>query len=138
MPFRKLADLPLAMTAHIVYEDVDPDHCATYSAKVIRDVVRGEIGFDGLLMTDDLSMKALTGGFGERTRLALEAGCDIVLHCNGKMDEMKEVAAASVPLEGAALGRAERATARLAAPPAPIDVAEGTARLARLLDATAA
>lgn len=92
-PFRDLADMPAAMTAHVVYEAVDPDNPATTSATVIRDVIRGAIGFDGLLISDDLSMKALQGGLGARAAAAHRAGCDVVLHCNGDMAEMQAVAA---------------------------------------------
>lgn len=111
VPFRALADLPMAMTAHLVYEAVDAARPATVSPRVIADIVRGEIGFDGLLMSDDLSMHALSGDFGERAAAVLAAGCDVVLHCNGVMQEMRAVAEAVAPLAGAALARAERALA---------------------------
>lgn len=91
LPFKKLAHLPFAMTAHIIYEAIDAENCATQSKNVI-DVIRGEIGFKGLIMTDDLSMKALSGSFAERTKRSLEAGCDLILHCNGNMSEMREIA----------------------------------------------
>jgi beta-N-acetylhexosaminidase len=110
-PFRALADLPLAMTAHVVYRALDPDAPATQSATVVR-LMREELGFDGLLMTDDLSMKALAGGFGERARASLAAGCDVVLHCNGEAAEMAAVAAAVPALAGRAAARAEAALAR--------------------------
>lgn len=93
LPFKKLAHLPFAMTAHIVYEAIDAENCATQSKAVI-DLIRNEIGFKGLIMTDDLSMKALEGTFAERTKRSLEAGCDLILHCNGNMAEMREIAAA--------------------------------------------
>ncbi len=89
--FAGLADLPMAMTGHVVYEAFDAERCATLSPVVI-DLIRGEIGFDGLLMSDDISMNALAGGFTERTRGALDAGCDLILHCHGHMNEMVEVA----------------------------------------------
>jgi len=108
-PFRGLNDAPMAMTAHIVYADIDRDLPATQSADVVGKVVRGEIGFDGLLMTDDLSMKALTGTFRERGELSLKAGCDMLLHCNGQMSEMIAVAEGSAALTGRALERAEAA-----------------------------
>lgn len=92
-PFRELNDAPYAMTAHIIYEAIDVENCATQSKKVI-DVIRNNIGFKGLIMTDDLSMKALTGTFAERTTRSLEAGCDLILHCNGEMAEMQEIASA--------------------------------------------
>lgn len=101
----------LGMTAHVVFSDIDPENPATLSARVISDVIRAHIGFDGLLMTDDLSMKALGGGFDDRTRRALEAGCDIVLHCNGDMDEMQAVASAVPDLAGRSLERANTALA---------------------------
>ncbi len=91
-PFYALCDLPLAMTAHVVYTAIDPDAPATTSKKVIGQIVRGQIGFDGLLMSDDLSMEALAGDLGARARSSLAAGCDVVLHCNGRMAEMEAVA----------------------------------------------
>ncbi len=114
IPFRELADIPLGMTAHIIYEALDAERVATLSPTVIR-FIRRIIGFDGLLMSDDLSMKALTGSYRIRAKETLEAGCDLVLHCNGKMDEMRDVAAASVTLGGDALARAERAASMLLA-----------------------
>jgi len=115
-PFRALNDLPMGMTAHVVYTDIDADAPATTSKKVIDEVIRGSIGFDGLLMTDDLSMKALGGTFEDRTRRSLDAGCDIILHCNGDRSEMEAVANACGRLEGKAAERAERAIAARAAP----------------------
>ena len=91
--FRPLADLPMAMTAHVVFSALDPAHPATTSATIIEQVIRGVIGFQGLLMSDDVSMNALAGSIAERTRAIFAAGCDMVLHCNGKLDEMREVAA---------------------------------------------
>jgi beta-N-acetylhexosaminidase len=93
-PFKALADLPAAMTAHVLYEDIDATQPATTSMTVIQDVIRRQIGFGGLLMSDDLSMKALAGNMAERTRRALAAGCDVALHCNGNLSEMQTVAAA--------------------------------------------
>jgi len=113
--FRSLNLCPMAMTAHVVYVAIDPQRPATTSPKVIRDVIRGEIGFDGLLISDDLSMEALSGPISARAKAALFAGCDIVLHCNGSMDEMKEVAREAKPLEGAALRRSDHALAHFAA-----------------------
>lgn len=109
-PFRALADLPLAMTAHVIFRALDPDLPATQSAAVVR-LMRDDLGFDGLLMTDDLSMKALAGDFGDRARASLAAGCDVVLHCNGDPAEMQAVVAAVPALAGRA---AERAAAALA------------------------
>lgn len=108
-PFAAFADCPMAMTAHVVYAAIDKTAPATLSAKVIKTVIREQIGFRGLLMTDDLSMKALSGSFTDKTRQALKAGCDIVLHCNGDMAEMEEVAAAAGPLKGKSLRRARSA-----------------------------
>ncbi len=110
-PFKGLNDAPMAMTAHIVYADIDSDHPATQSAEVVGKVIRGEIGFDGLLMTDDLSMKALAGTFRERGEHSLKAGCDMLLHCNGEMTEMIAVAEGTAGLTGKALERAEAAEA---------------------------
>ncbi len=129
-PFRVNSDLPMAMTAHVVFAALDPDHPATTSRRVIRQVIRGEIGFDGLLLTDDLSMKALSGDFETRARDALAAGCDVVLHCNGVMAEMTAVAGGARPLAGAAARRAKAALARLAKAPEPFDVDAGRARFA--------
>ena len=88
----RLADLPMAMTAHVVYSAIDPNNPATTSGKVIDEIIRGEIGFDGLLMSDDTSMKALSGDFPTKAAAILAAGCDIVLHCNGVMEEMAGIA----------------------------------------------
>jgi beta-N-acetylhexosaminidase len=129
-PFRVNSDMPMAMTAHVVFAALDPRHPATTSRTVIRQVIRGEIGFDGLLMTDDLSMKALSGDFSDRARGALAAGCDVVLHCNGVMAEMSAVTAGAKPLAGAALRRAKAALARLAKAPEPFDAEAGRARFA--------
>jgi beta-N-acetylhexosaminidase len=132
--FRSLDQCPIAMTAHVVYESIDPQRPATTSPKVIRDVIRGEIGFDGLLMSDDLSMKALDGPLSVRARAALFAGCDLVLHCNGDMDEMRDVASEVKELEGHALRRSEQALAHLSVP-GPFDAAAAESRLAALLGA---
>lgn len=115
-PFRALAHLPVAMTAHVVYEAIDPDEPATTSRRVIDDIIRGVIGFDGLLMSDDLSMQALSGSLAERAHASLKAGCDLVLHCNGKMDEMEAVAGEVHMLQGDALRRSNAAMDRMAVP----------------------
>jgi len=91
-PFKALSDMPTAMTAHVVYESIDREAPATTSQTVIETIIRGKIGFDGLLMCDDLSMHALSGDFPSRTQSAFAAGCDVVLHCNGVMAEMVQVA----------------------------------------------
>jgi beta-N-acetylhexosaminidase len=109
--FRPLADLPMAMTAHVVFSAFDPAHPATTSATMIEQVIRGLIGFQGLLMSDDVSMNALAGSVAERTRAIFAAGCDMVLHCNGKLDEMRLVAGETPELSGKALARANRALA---------------------------
>jgi beta-N-acetylhexosaminidase len=109
--FQPLSDLPMAMTAHVVFSALDPVHPATTSATIISRVIRGVIGFQGLLMSDDVSMNALSGSIGERTEAIFAAGCDVVLHCNGNLDEMREVAAATPELSGIALQRAARALA---------------------------
>jgi beta-N-acetylhexosaminidase len=114
--FRPLADLPMAMTAHVVFSAFDPAHPATTSATMIEHVIRGLIGFQGLLMSDDVSMNALAGSVAERTRAIFAAGCDMVLHCNGKLDEMRLVARETPELSGKALARATRALAARKAP----------------------
>ncbi|MBS0411561.1 MAG: glycoside hydrolase family 3 protein, partial [Proteobacteria bacterium] len=121
-PFRALSDMPLAMTAHVVYSAVDPRRPATTSKAVINQVIRGAIGFDGLLMSDDLSMEALSGDLTERAEQSLNAGCDMLLHCNGKMDEMRAVAAGADPLERRPAERARAALARLPKAPDAIDL----------------
>jgi len=130
--FQPLADLPMAMTAHVVFSALDPVHPATTSATIIEQVIRGVIGFQGLLMSDDVSMNALAGSIAERTRAIFSAGCDLVLHCNGKLDEMREVAAETPELSGKALERARRALAsrRL---PQPFDRAAARAELDALM-----
>lgn len=115
--FKVLANLPAAMTAHVIYEAYDKQYTATHSATIIQDVIRGEIGFDGLLMTDDLSMQALEGPFEERAQRAFEAGCDVVLHCNGNLVEMTSIAQECPTLAGEALRRAENALAALPTQP---------------------
>ena len=114
--FQPLADLPMAMTAHVVFSALDPAHPATTSATIIEQVIRGVIGFQGLLMSDDVGMNALAGSFAERTRAVFSAGCDVVLHCSGKLDEMREIAAETPELSGQALERARRALASRRAP----------------------
>ena len=120
-PFKALADLPIAMTAHVTYLALDPERPATTSRIVIERIIRGEIGFDGLLLSDDLSMEALKGSLGTRAANAFSAGCDIALHCNGVMEEARQVAAVAPRLDGRAASRAESALRRLTAP-APRDV----------------
>src|SRR3981189_3580344 len=106
--FQPLAALPMAMTAHVVFSALDPAQPATTPATIIRQVIRGVIGFQGLLMSDDVSMNALARSSPERTPATVDAGCDMVLHCNGKLDEIREVAAETPELTGAALDRAKQ------------------------------
>ena len=110
-PFATLADAPLAMTAHVIYSAIDGANPATTSPTVISEIIRDEIGFSGALMSDDLSMKALGGSFEVRTKASLDAGCDLVLHCNGDMSEMEAVAKEARALIGTSLVRADRALA---------------------------
>ena len=131
--FQPLADLPMAMTAHVVFSALDPAHPATTSATIIEQVIRGVIGFQGLLMSDDVSMNALAGSIAERTRAIFAAGCDMVLHCNGKLDEMREVAAETPELSGRALQRARQALASRRAPQ-PFDRLAARAELDALID----
>ncbi|MCY1707505.1 beta-N-acetylhexosaminidase [Pannonibacter sp. SL95] len=104
-PFRAYSKAPFGMTAHLLYEAIDPSAPATQSALIVERIIRGEIGFDGALMSDDLSMQALGGSLGERAEKTHAAGVDLVLHCNGDMDEMRQVAAATPELSGRALER---------------------------------
>ena len=115
-PFMQLADLPMAMTAHIIYSGFDAGHPATQSQQVIERIVRGWIGFDGLLMSDDLSMQALSGDYAQRALSSFGAGCDIVLHCNGKMEEMSAIASVAPQLTGKSEHRARKALDWLKAP----------------------
>lgn len=129
-PFSALADMPLAMTAHIVYQAFDAQTPATLSQTVIGDVIRGQIGFDGFLMTDDISMAALTGTLASRAKAALAAGCDAVLHCNGDFEEMVELAGAVGPLAPPAQARLARAESLRSGANEAADIDAITARLA--------
>lgn len=131
-PFAALSDAPMAMSAHVVYTALDRKLPATLSKKIISTVIRKQIGFRGLLMTDDLSMKALSGSYAEKTKAALAAGCDIVLHCNGELDQMEEVAAAAGALKGRALARA-RAALKSARKPQAFDRKQALSDLDALL-----
>ncbi len=131
-PFRALAEWPLAMTAHVVFKAIDPAAPATTSAAIVHEVIRGWIGYRGLLMSDDVSMGALSGSLAVRTRAALAAGCDVVLHCNGVMDEMIAVASAAPALTGQAALRAEAALASRK-PATPFDAEAGRTRFAALM-----
>jgi beta-N-acetylhexosaminidase len=130
--FRPLADLPMAMTAHVVFSALDPAQPATTSATIIEQVIRGSIGFQGLLMSDDVSMNALAGSITERTQAIVSAGCDMVLHCNGDLDEMRAVAREAPLLSGLALTRAKRALASRE-PPQPFDRVAARAELDELI-----
>jgi beta-N-acetylhexosaminidase len=130
--FRQLADLPLGMTAHVVYTAVDRDRPATSSPAMITDVIRGFIGFGGALMTDDLSMGALSGSIAKRTRMARAAGCDLILHCNGNLQQMQMVAENCGELTGAAAERADAAL-RARRNAIPIDVPTARAKFSRMM-----
>ncbi len=132
--FRAAADMPAAMTAHVVYGAIDAVGPATTSPRIIADIIRGEIGFGGLLMSDDLSMKALAGTIDERARASIAAGCDVVLHCNGDLAEMKAAASATPTLTGDAAARFERAFA-VTQTVSPFDVRAAEAQLAMVLEA---
>ena len=134
LPFRVGADLPAAMTAHVVYSAVDRRHAATVSRKVVRRVIRGDIGFDGLLMTDDLGMKALQGSLAELARASLRAGCDVVLHCSGRLVENREVADAAPKLRGDARRRADAMLGRRLRTPEPLDEVGARARFAAIMN----
>ncbi|HEX6979374.1 MAG TPA: beta-N-acetylhexosaminidase [Alphaproteobacteria bacterium] len=133
VPFRALADMPWAMTAHVLYTALDPDRPATTSPTIIRDIIRGEIGFTGVLVSDDLSMQALKGTLAERAGAALDAGCDIALHCNGDMDEMVQIAGIVPPLADDAAERLARAEANRRASFKDSEPAKLAARLDVLL-----
>jgi beta-N-acetylhexosaminidase len=133
--FIPLADLPMAMTAHVVFSALDPAQPATTSATIVEQVIRRGIGFQGLLMSDDVSMNALAGSIAERTRAIVAAGCDMVLHCNGKLDEMREVARQTPVLSGNALERANKALASRRAP-LPVDREAARAELDALVQQT--
>jgi beta-N-acetylhexosaminidase len=128
-PFRMLSDMPMAMTAHVVYSAIDAKRPATTSPAALK-LIREDLGFSGLIMSDDLSMKALRGDFAGRARRALSAGCDVVLHCNGDMDEMTAVAEGVKTLKGSAARRADAVLARLPKTPEPLNEAEARARFA--------
>jgi beta-N-acetylhexosaminidase len=131
-PFKALADMPAAMTAHVVFRAIDANEPASTSPLVTSAIIRGEIGFDGLLMSDDLSMKALSGALRQRAERVIAAGSDLVLHCNGDLAEMQAAAAGSPPLQGAALHRFERALAVLNGHK-PFDAAAAEGQLAAVL-----
>lgn len=133
VPFSALADFPIAMTAHVRFDAIDPIQPATLSAILINEIIRGEIGFQGLLMSDDLSMKALGGTYQSRTNALFAAGCDIALHCNGEVIEAEAVAEAAPELRDMALKRAELALSRRHPPKTEIDPVDAARKLADLL-----
>ncbi|HEY4166766.1 MAG TPA: beta-N-acetylhexosaminidase [Reyranella sp.] len=133
LPFKLLSDLPWAMTAHVVYEAVDPDAVLTVSARGVKEVVRGHIGFDGLLLSDDLSMQALGGTLGERAAKVLAAGCDIALHCNGERAEMVEVASNAGAVTREATRRFEEGRRTVARHRSPQGARDTRKRLTELL-----
>jgi beta-N-acetylhexosaminidase len=132
LPFRHLAEMPWGMTCHVVYSAIDPERPATISPKLIAEIIRDEIDFDGILVTDDLCMRALQGRLGDRTRQALAAGCDIALHCSSRLDEMREVAAAAGPISDATRKRLARPRPPSASAPA-MDVAAAESHLRSLM-----
>jgi beta-N-acetylhexosaminidase len=128
VPFRALADLPAAMTAHVVFSAIDAGAPASVSKVVTQTIIREAIGFDGLLMSDDLSMKALSGTMRSRAEAVIRAGSDLALHCNGNLAEMREVVEGVPVLAGKALERLEQARAAMQAH-GTLDVAEAEAAL---------
>jgi len=133
VPFKQLSHMSWGMTAHIVFEAIDPDYPATQSNIVIEDIIRGEIGFDGVLLTDDLNMNALSGTLGHRAKLAQEAGIDILLHCSGKLDEMREVAAACSPITDEIIRRIETGPSAIAPVSTEAEIDQMKEELAELL-----
>ncbi|MGN6056981.1 MAG: beta-N-acetylhexosaminidase [Sphingomicrobium sp.] len=132
-PFERLAWAPMGMTAHVVYTAWDPDHPASMSPTIIRDIIRGRIGFDGWLMSDDIGMEALAGDFGSRAAGVVAAGCDAALHCSGNMDEMVAVAKAVPPMTPEGEARLARAMATTMLEPEGPDFAEEIAKRDTLL-----
>ncbi len=131
-PFKALSDMPMAMTAHVVFDAIDSKHPATTSKKAVK-LMRKDLGFAGLILTDDLSMKALSGSLTERAGAALKAGCDVVLHCNGDLAEMRLVAEGVGKLKGRAGRRAAAALARIVSAPEPLDAFEARLRFDALM-----
>lgn len=133
IPFRALSDMPLAMSAHVIYSAIDNERPATVSPVVVDSIIRGLIGYDGLVMSDDLSMKALSGSFAEKTAALFAAGLDMALHCSPDLRESQDVMQNAPWLEGKSAARAQRALDRIAAGPEPIDSVEASARLTAAL-----
>lgn len=138
LPFQQCQDQPMLMTAHIVYPAIDPTAPATQSAKVIGEVIRGALGFKGLIVTDDIDMRALAGDPAHRARAAWAAGCDIVVQCNGDLADMRAVAQAAPALRGASADRAAAAEAVAWATPAPFDSIAARRELDGLMQGAAA
>ncbi|MFZ1991370.1 MAG: beta-N-acetylhexosaminidase, partial [Alphaproteobacteria bacterium] len=132
-PFKALNDQALGMSAHVIFETIDPDLPATLSPKVISEIIRGEIGFQGLLMTDDLNMNALQGTVASRASRALSAGIDVILHCNGKLGDMEEIAKIVPKLAGKSKARADAAIQLLKRPRTQVKIAQIEQRLKELL-----
>jgi beta-N-acetylhexosaminidase len=132
-PFAALSDAPMAMTAHILYPAWDAAHCATLSPTAIGGVIRGEIGFEGLLISDDIGMAALSGVPAERAQAALAAGCDLALHCSGAMAEMEAIAARLGAIGEPSARRLKRAMARIAGKTSPQTYEELAAKRDALL-----
>jgi beta-N-acetylhexosaminidase len=137
-PFAALRDAPMAMSAHVVYSAIDPDRPATTSPIVVKRIMREAIGFDGLILSDDLSMKALGGPFAARARAVFAAGLDMALHCNGDLVEARAVAEGTPELAGPSLRRAEAALARIAGGPQPFDVEVARAEFEAMMPAGSA
>ena len=135
-PFERLASAPMGMTAHVVYTAWDPEHPASLSPSIIRDIIRERIGFDGWLMSDDLGMEALKGDFASRAAGVVAAGCDVALHCSGKMEEMIAVASAVPEMSPDGHDRLDRAMAGTRLEFEEIDFAEEIAKRDQLLALT--
>lgn len=131
-PFKALSDMPIGMTAHIIFTAIDRKRPATQSRKAIR-LIRERLGFGGLLLSDDLVMNALSGTLTERAEKALQAGCDLVVHWNGDMAEMRQVAEGVGRLKGGAARRADAALARIVHTPEPLDLHEARERFDALM-----
>lgn len=132
-PFMHFKEQSMAMSAHIVYQQVDPELPGSISPSVIKHIIREKIGFDGLLMTDDINMQALSGSIPQRTRSALQAGADIVLHCSGDFNEMASLLDCVTPLQGESLRRANHARTLACSMPSEVDMASITEALGQLL-----
>jgi beta-N-acetylhexosaminidase len=132
-PFKGLADMPLAMTAHILFPQIDAERPATTSPTIIKEIVRGYIGFEGLIVSDDVTMAALSGGNREKAKATRSAGCDIVLHCYAELAQMREIALGSGQVSDESFARFDKAKAAVATSPEEIDAAALQAELTSLL-----